>query len=253
MFFKGLVAKFAIFKWLKKWLYIIPITALLAVSCTKKTVPGNTSLLGLDYYPTETGKYVIYDVDSIVYTDLPKDTNFVQYRIKEKLADTYTDNQGKTAIRLERYIKKYNPLKNYDSIPWSMNEVWMVNATNQSVQVVEANNRYTKLIFPVEEKASWNGNAYNTREPWTYSYEYIDKAETIGNMAFNNVLKVNQKYSSTAITFQSYYEKYAKGVGLVYREISDLVSNKKVTPQPVQNRIETGVVCKQTYVSSGYE
>jgi hypothetical protein len=223
------------------------------ISCTKKKIPGDDSLLGLDYYPTTSQKFVIYDVDSTVFTDLPKDTLNFKYRIKEKLADSFTDNQGQQAIRLERYIKKYNSLKPYDSIPWSVKEVWMVNATQKNVQVVEGNIRYTKLIFPVEAKAGWNGNAHNTVGEWNYSYEYIDNTETINGNSLDKVLKVNQRDYRTLISYQGYSEKYAKGIGLVYREIKDLLSNTIVPNKPVEDRIESGIIYKQTLVTYGYE
>lgn len=225
----------------------------LIFACAKKKIPADPAILGLDYYPTTAGKFVIYDVDSIVYTDLPKDTLSYKYRIKEKLADSFTDNEGKPAIRLERYIKRYNPLKPYDSIPWTMLEVWMVNASQTSIQVRESNVRFTKLIFPIQQNAEWNGNANNTLGELLYSFDYIDKLETINKVTLEKVLLVKQKDYRTAISYQYSSEKYAKGVGLVYREIQDLISNKTITNDPVEARIENGIIFKQTLVTYGYE
>ncbi|MBL7933364.1 MAG: hypothetical protein JNL60_15770 [Bacteroidia bacterium] len=222
-------------------------------SCAKKQVPADNNLLGLDYYPDVLGKYVIYDVDSTVYTENPKDTLVFKYRIKEKLVERFTDSEQKQAIRLERYIKKYNPLKSYDSIPWQVKETWMVNADNISVKVLENNVRYTKLIFPIQEKVSWNGNAYNTIGEWTYTYDYIDKKETINGNALPNVLLVNQKNYRTLISYQNYSEKYAKGIGLVQKQITDLLSNTIVSNVVVEDRIESGLIYKQILVTYGYE
>lgn len=223
------------------------------ISCSKKKIPADDSILGLEYYPVHSGKYVIYDVDSVVYTDLPRDTLFYKYRIMEKLADSFTDNQGQEAVRLERYIKKFDPAKPYDSIPWMMKEVWMMNASQKNIQVVEGNVRFTKLIFPVQEKASWNGNVNNTLGEWSYSYDYIDKKEEINHNTLENVLKVRQKEYRTLISYQNYNEKYAKGIGLVYREITDLLSNVIIANKPVENRIESGVIYKLTLVTYGHE
>jgi hypothetical protein len=222
-------------------------------SCTKKQVKSDDSILGLDYYPTNKGKYVVYDVDSTVYVQLTKDTLTYKYRVKEKITDSFTDNEGKQALRMERYVKKYNPNKSYDSIPWTIKEVWMVNADNKSVQVVESNVRYTKLIFPVQENATWNGNANNTLGDWDYSYNYIEKTEVINKNKIESVLMVRQKLYSTGISYQSYAEKYAKGIGLVYREIYDVASGTIQFGVPVLNRIESGIVYKQNFVSMGYE
>jgi len=192
-------------------------------------------------------------VDSIVYTDLPKDTVTYKYRIKEKIADTFTDNEGKPAIRLERYIKMYNPLKSYDSIPWTMKEVWMINATNKSIQISERDIRYTKLIFPIQENANWNGNANNTLDEWIYSYEYVDKSETINNVKLDKVLMVKQFELKTLISVQVYTEKFAKGIGLVYREKTDINSNTVIAGVKVEDRIINGFIYKQKIVSYGEE
>ncbi len=228
---------------------------LLAVmaSCTKKNIPADESVLGLNYYPIVAGKFIVYDVDSTVYTQIPKDTLYFRYRIKEVLSDSFTDNEGKTAWRIERYIKHYDAKRSYDSLPWTMKEVFMMNATNKSIQVVEKNIRYTKLVFPIEDQASWNGHAFNTLGERTFKYEYFDRAEKIGTTDLQNVLKVRQFDFPTLISHQDYSEKYAKEVGLVSREIIDLLSNKIVAGVQVKDRIESGIIYKQTYVTHGIE
>ena len=209
--------------------------------------------MGLDYYPTNIGKFVVYDVDSIVYNDLSLDTITYKYRIKERLVENFTDNEGRQAIRLERYIKMYNPNKPYDSIPYTIKEAWMINADDKKVQVVESNLRYTKMIFPVAQTATWDGNANNNLGQMMYTYSVIDKTETINGVSLSNVLTVKQRDDRTLISVQYYSEKYAKGVGLVYREIKDIYSNMVVASIPVEQRIEKGLIYKQKVISYGYE
>jgi hypothetical protein len=225
---------------------------ILSLACTKKAQKPQPEISGPEYYPSASGRFVVYEVDSVIYTDLPKDTITYKYRIKEKLADSFTDNSGKPAQRLERFIKVFNPKIPYDSMQWKMKEVWMVNIDERGVQVVESNIRYTKLSFPVIENASWNGNAYNTLPEWNYTYEYIDKAEKINGYDLQT-LKVKQKEFRTLISYENYCEKYAKGVGLVYREMQNIHSNNIVAGVPVEKRIEKGSIYKQTLLSYGHE
>ena len=237
-----------------KLLSFIAAFLLLCASCAKKKIPENDSLLGLGYFPTTQGKYVIYDVDSTVYTEIPsKDTFYYKYRIKEKIADGFTDNEGKPAIRLERYIKMFNPNKSYDSIPWTIKEVWMLNADKRSVQLSERDIRYTKLIFPIQEKVMWKGNVRNNLGDWDYEYTYIDKSEKINNVQLDKVLLVTQFNLRTFIDLHTYTEKYAKDIGLVYRAITTLSSTSVVSNVPVENRIELGLIYEQKIVSYGYE
>ena len=238
---------------MERLLAIVIALCLCLAGCTKKTNPYNEGLLGLDYYPLTIGKYVVYDVDSIIYTQLPKDTIEYHYRIKEKITDTYTDNTGQLAYRIERYIKPYNPKQSYDQMNWTMKEVWMMNADSKKVQVQESNIRYTKLIFPVQEKASWNGNATNSNGEWNYVYDYIDRTETLNTLKLDKVLMVKQKEYRTAIGYQYFYEKYAKGIGLVSREMIDLQSQTILAGVPVEGRIGSGYTYKQTLVTYGFE
>ncbi len=194
-----------------------------------------------------------YQVDSIVYNEFTSLPDTFKYRIKEKMAGFFTDNEGRQAIRIERFIKKYNPNKPYDSIPYTIKEVWMANASNKNVQVVEGNIRFTKLIFPVQQNAVWDGNANNMLPEWLYSYEYIDRKEQMNNITLDKVLKVRQRDERTAIYYHYYAEKYAKNIGLVYREIKDIYSNSVVAGVPVENRIEKGILYKQTIIKYGYE
>ena len=58
---------------------------------------------------------------------------------------------------------------------------------------------------------------------------------------------------------QYYIEKYAKNIGLIYREIKDLNSYTVTVipgtsfPTPVESRISKGVIYKQTYIAHGTE
>jgi hypothetical protein len=235
-----------------KALSTIIVACLVLASCKKKKEEVSV-VLGLDYYPTTLGRFVVYDVDSTVYNDLAQDTVYYKYRIKEKLTDNFTDNEGKPATRLERYIKLFNPNKSYDSIPYTMKEVWMLNADDKRIQVMESNVRFTKLVFPIQADKSWNGNVNNVLGEKFYSYTYIDKSETINGVNLKSVLQVKQEDNKTLISWKYASEKYAKDIGLVYREIKDIYSNAVVSGVSVENRIERGLIYKQTIVSYGYE
>jgi hypothetical protein len=133
--------------------------------------------------------------------------------------------------------------------------VWQVNVTNRNVEIVEENIRFVKLIFPVKKNSTWNGNSTNTMEEWDYKYSYMDNKETIGGIQFDKVALIIQKHFPTKISREDYSEKYAKDIGLVYREIIDL-EYKSVYPENTlwQNIPDkSGVVYSATVVSYGNE
>ena len=59
--------------------------------------------------------------------------------------------------------------------------------------------------------------------------------------------------NKNAIHREYYVEKYAKDVGLVYREIKDLRASVVISGIPVEQRITSGVIYKLTYITHGYE
>lgn len=245
---------------MKKGVYIIELVAILfaiseAVSSCKKKDPEVKSDLGEAYYPPTIGKYIVYDVDSIVFDEFTYDSTFYKYQIKEKIEEEYTDQQGKPALKLVRYIKKYSAATSYSAMPWTIKDVWQVNITTKDVQVVEENVRFVKLIFPVKKSAEWNGNSMNTIGEWTYTYSYIDTPESINSISFPLVLCVTQKNFCTLISRDYYIEKYAKDIGLVYREIIDLDFDEVVSCSvPVFSIAKKkGIIYKSIVNTYGYE
>jgi hypothetical protein len=241
---------------LKKGVYILAALALILVfSCQKKKDPPVNPDLGEAYYPTTIGRYIVYDVDSIIFNEFTYDSTFYKYQIKEKIEEAYTDAQGKPALKMARYIKKYSAAKSYTAMPWVIKCVWQVNVTAKDVQVVEENVRFVKLIFPVKQSSIWNGNAWNTNEEWDYIYSYVDIQESINSISFPKTLCVTQKSFRTLISDQYYIEKYAKDVGLVYREIDDLNFDEVVplTTPILSVAKKKGTIYKSTVNTYGYE
>ncbi len=242
---------------MKKGLFIVVIVAIsfAIISCKKKTEPVTKPDLGEAYYPGTIGKYIIYDVDSIVFDEFTFDSTFYKYQIKEKIEEEYTDLQGRQALKLVRYIKKFSAAVSYTAMPWTIKDVWQVNIGTKNVEIVEENIRFVKLIFPVKENSKWNGNSTNTIGEWEYKYSYMDKQETIGGKSYEKVLEVVQKNFPTLISREYYMEKYAKDIGLVYREIIDLdlpsVTSTSIPPLNIPQK--SGVIYKSTIVSHGFE
>lgn len=231
---------------------LICILPLLIISSCKK---DNTNLTpidtGKDYFPIQINKYIIYDVDSTVYDEITHIPKTYKYRLKEIITQSFINDANITAYRLERYIKWYDSTKSYDQIPWQFQKVWTIIPYNSHIEKVEENIPYIKLIFPVKTNTQWDGNAKNTLGKKTYTYEYTDNAEYINNIYFEKTLKVKQYQFRTLIQYQNEVEKYAKNVGLVYKEITQLESQTIVPNVPVENRAEKGFIYKMQIVEWG--
>ena len=204
------------------------------LSCNKHRVEAPPDL-GYDYYPAKLGSYVIYDVDSTVYHQIPnEDTVYYKFQIKERIDSFFKDNQGRATVKLTRFKKMFSPTVPYSQMTWGdPQDVWTANKNASDAEVVEENIRYTKLAFPVKLNTTWNGTAQayiDPSAPNTYTFTNavntftctaFDTPTSYGSLSFQKTLTVVQYYSATAIMYQNYYEQYARGVGLSYKEITN--------------------------------
>ncbi len=221
--------------------------------------------LGYRYFPDQVGHYVIYDVDSFFYNDfiVPLTIDTFKFQLKEKIQSTYLDNQNRSTLRLERYVRFYNDTVPYSSLPWLLRDVWAANRTRTTAEKVEENVRYIKLAFAVAQDKTWDGNVQNTNGEQTYSYEFINQFRTIGGGGFDSVLQVNQLDQASIINKKFSIEKYAKRTGLVYKQVIMVESQPDpgwtasqtslFLSQPILNRVTSGYQYTYTYNSSGTE
>ena len=198
------------------------------VSCNKQDEGIQTTTLDA-YFPTLVGKYITYHLDSTVFVSFGTIKEIHSYEVKYLTEAEITDNLGRNAFRIIRYIRKN------DSESWTPDATFMAVNDTATAEFIENNLRYTKLVLPVKNGISWKGNAhidtYSFNSPvrylddWDYTYDSVGKPITVGNFFFDNAIKVNQRdeiignpddpssYSEINIGM----EKYAAGVGMVYR------------------------------------
>ncbi|MFM2018960.1 MAG: hypothetical protein RL007_2616 [Bacteroidota bacterium] len=222
--------------------------ALTFISCRKEETPAVD--IGLGYFPTQIGHWVIYEVDSTVYDDFLNDTFYYRYQVKEVLESNFTDNEGREAIRVERYRRDFDSTLPYDSIPWHLSRVWSFTRTNYIGEKMEENERFIRLAFPAREDVNWNGNAYNTIGSWNYKYKSIDAPFTIANMSFDSTVLVEQKREINRLNHRSYQERYAKNVGMILKNVID-VRDTNVGNDSVIDRIYAGVIYNIKLVDYG--
>jgi hypothetical protein len=207
--------------------YCVFAIIVLFFSC-KKDATVTPPDLGYDYYPGKIKSFVAYDVDSIVYHQLGQtgggsDTARFKFQIKEVMDTLITDNQNRPTIKLIRYKKIYSPTVPYSAMTWTLEKVWVANKTTTDVEVVEENVRYTKLAFPTKLAASWNGTAHADTTECDYSYTVFDVPFKLNGLSFDKTLTVLQHLDTNALYYQNYYEQYARGVGLIYKQFVNYI------------------------------
>ena len=184
-----------------------------------------------DYFPLQIGKYITYDLDSTVFVNFGKQKVIHSYQVKDMIDVAITDNLGRPSFRIIRYSRKNT------TEPWLANNTFMVTSSNNSLELIENNLRYIKLNLPIKEESTWRGNSFidtytsgndlRYLDNWDYIYDSIGVPLSLHSFNFDNTVRVFQKdevigdpkIPGTGYAEKTYsIEKYAKGVGLVYKE-----------------------------------
>ncbi len=200
-----------------KSFWLILTMVILFSSCSKdeETIIPD---FGHDYAGLEVGKYVVYDVDSFYYDDFTSTIDTSYYQIKEVVDAEFEDLEGEEAFKIIRYRKEI------DSTDWILIDVWNSKLTQTNFQKSEENIKFVKLIFPVRNNITWNGNSMNNQGTMQYEYTAIDQVETVGVTFLNPVLTVLQLEDINLVQERYFEEKYAKGVGMVYKKSVDITN-----------------------------
>jgi hypothetical protein len=207
------------------------VITVLLVSC-KKEKENFTSDPVSDYFPLQIGKYITYDMDSTVFLNFGQDQVVVHYQAQDRVEAQITDNLGRPGYRINRYIRQ-------DSLQgWTPSQVFMVIPTQNAIEYTENNLRFVKLMMPVKQDFSWKGNSYidtysndlgvTYLDDWDYIYDSIGAPLTINSVTIDSTLSVDERdeflgqdpsIPGTQYAEKTYsIEKYAKGIGLIYRE-----------------------------------
>jgi hypothetical protein len=207
---------------------------LLLASCKKENANFTTASVN-DYYPLQVGKYITYDLDSTIFTNFGQTLTVRHYQAQYKVDGQITDNLGREGYNIYRYLRQDSTQN------WTIDNIFTVFSNSKSVEYIQDNLRFLKLMAPITEGFSWKGNSYLAYNPyryydfanpafmedWNYTYQDVNAPVTIGSKAFENTITVleiadstgDPKVSGTQYAEKTYStEKYAEGVGLIFKD-----------------------------------
>lgn len=186
----------------------------------------------------DSGFWIEYQVDSIVHLDLDDqnevDTSIEAYHffIREEIDSSYIDGVGNTAWVISRYQRTS------DTLPWDFVTLWTAQLKLGSLERVEDNRRYIRMIFPIKAGLVWNGNAYNTLGLEEYKYEDLYQTLTYGAFTFDSTVTVNQNDFVSNINRISKKEIYGSHVGLLYKSIEEYTTVNTTNGTVILNGLE---------------
>ena len=221
------------------------IIALLAfVACNKENeIPADVEFAAdKQYFPLQTDKALIYKVTEI-NIDKPSDYyDTAVYYLRERTDIPFIDNEGDTAYRIERYK---SPTQSYN---WKISDVWEAKLTIYTAEKVEENQRFIKIKFPLAKGKNWNGNLKNELDAKDCTITSLSSTYNNGNIHLDSCISITRDSSLSQINKVYDVEIYARNIGLVYKEITDINSQEVVYGVPIENRIYRGTIYYQELI-----
>jgi hypothetical protein len=241
-----------------KWQFLF-IMMLSFIGCTRNE---ESALLpsGRAYFPVTIGKAITYQLDSIIYTTsgnaIKIDTirRFIQ-RIGRDSFDAGVVSK-KIFYRIEELQRKTN------KDAWQTKAIRLASNTAKTGDWVEGNFHFIALTFPLVVGTKWNstalfspniivpirGETIEMFKNWESVVESINKKEKIGTFDFENVATISHAKSENKLELRQVTEKYAKGIGLIYKEIKILDTQKTTDTRAWEQKAEKGFVVRETVV-----
>ncbi len=216
--------------------------------------------LAKDYFPLQIGKTLVYDVDTIIYDPQPQ--NFIKidtfrWQVKEVFIDTFKSTTGQLTYKIERSEKKRGTTD-----PFVIKKIFTAALSDNGALRTEDNLTFIKMPRFFGEKTTWDGNVYCDQsliievagdriglfsKKWNYDIFGLGKAEKIGLKDFTDVLTTRAQSDPKILTEKRYtLEKYAKGIGLVYKEQHILDTQTLDANIAWEKRARNGYIVRQT-------
>jgi hypothetical protein len=218
--------------------FLCGLLLLLCACGEEESVPAQT---GKDFFPLKVGHSWIYKVDETIYSEVKAPEHKV-YRLKLEVGDSIV-----LPGNMITYII-YRSTQELDANHWSSLDTWSARKNDYEVVVDEGNTSFKKLIFPLRDGLTWDGNQYNTLGPDSYTMTRANTVSVMGTV-FTETLKVEQERNDDLIVFLDEREEfYAKDIGLVKRSVTQL--NYCTAEDCIgQQKIKSGKIYLQELVS----
>lgn len=167
---------------------------------------------GYEYFPLETGRYVIYNVTENQYSLAATKPVQRAYQLKEVVGAAYTDVAGRQAYPLLRYRRSG------ERQPWQSDSIWSARLIGNEAIRTENGLDFIKLRFPVGDRLRWNGNRYNTLGEDAYETRNSGQPYGVLDKEFSETVTVVAQQDSTLLSQDKRIDVYARQVGLIYKE-----------------------------------
>ena len=197
---------------------LIAFIVLFSFSCKKDSLNNDKAATLTDWIQMREGNRWLYKVDSIAYSRNKSIPDTFSFELMEMVDTVYADNIDELVARIKIVTRK-------DSLDfWQFRKMYYAKTTQNYYERVEENLRYLKVSFPPAEDVVWNLNSRNNLPPAMLYYRNLFEPYQGTDIKFDTTFSVVGKEISNVLEKYKYLEVYGKGIGLIYRENTQMLN-----------------------------
>ena len=237
------------------------------IACNEQETEMVEVDFGYDYFPLAIGKSWTYQIDSIFFDPAIGGTaiDTIATFLQETIVDTFTNLEERTAYRVEQFFRR-NP-----SEDWQLVKVFTLSRDENRAFRTEDNLTFVKLTFPAKVNNIWDGNAFLDEflkvdikgeqveffKNWDYLILEEGQLFELDTFRFEQYLVVQNADDENLIERRFAVERYARGVGLITRDLEILDTQCEVCCNsdfeacenlPWVEKAEKGLILKQRLI-----
>lgn len=203
---------------------------------------------GYDFFPLELNAYRTYEIQEVTFEVFQPDTT--RYFLKEVVKDSMTAGDGLVTYLINRF-------KSPDSLSWKLDSVWTARRSEVVAVINENDVPFCKLVFPIKEGRTWDGNAFNVMDEQEYRFEQLS-GYAIGSKTLESdkvIRVVIEDIPENLVNQDERYEVYGRGIGLLeknYIQLSFCTLNCEEKGFSI-GAIEKGRILSQKLIKYGVE
>lgn len=233
--------------------------ALVLFSCESDEIAPLPPASGFEYFPLAVGKFVEYQIDSIVYDPINASAIVVDTTtsfLREEIVGAVESQTGDQLYQIERFERAA------DTLPWQIKNVWVAYRTDQEAIRQEENVRHLKMVFPLQADRTWDifdyfpentiisveGETLEMYKGWNPTVVSLEAERTLANNNFDNLLEISLVDAENLIEKRFGVEQYAPNIGLVYRKLIILDTQQIVDGVSFEERAEKGFILEQKLI-----
>jgi hypothetical protein len=224
---------------LHRFILFLLVLSLFACKKDQSNTPVEKTIKENKFFPLKVGSWLTYEIEQITIDNEVDVNDTVHYQIKEFIESISDLDEDSKSYRLERYFR------HNDSEEWIIKDVWQIKQFYTRIHKIEENIEFLKMISPLEEGDTWNGNAYNSLGHKEYEVESI--RDTIINTNFLEKATIVQIDQSSLIDKIYSAEEYIEGIGLVNKVDIDVELN--IDPNQIwEDKVSKGQIYRQSLI-----